>query len=231
MRYYTTLHRLRKYNLSSNKYIKLVSAIGNTWRKIGLDEILEHLGPISALESLYTVTRTEDFLCDWYNFKADVAEHVLPLFEKIYPNDQRPRTAIAAARKIAKNLITKKEATEIAWKTAESSWTPEELSRQALDIFEDIEVPATTGPNIIAAEVRAAVNEMRSVCHEHERQGAASAAAHSAGLSALPVWTSALSTATSAIRAQWCAYGISRKGEQEEIDYQIKLFKKYFCED
>jgi len=38
-------------------------------------------------------------------FAADCAEHVLPIFEKEHPNDDRPRKAIEAARKYANGKI------------------------------------------------------------------------------------------------------------------------------
>jgi hypothetical protein len=38
-------------------------------------------------------------------FAADCAEHVLHLYEQEYPNDDRPRAAIKAARDFAEGLI------------------------------------------------------------------------------------------------------------------------------
>ena len=49
--------------------------------------------------------------CDGWNevsarlFAADCAEHVLPIFEKARPNDDRPRKAIEAARAFARDEI------------------------------------------------------------------------------------------------------------------------------
>jgi len=40
-------------------------------------------------------------------YAADCAERVLGLYEKQYPNDDRPRKAIQAARDFANGLITK----------------------------------------------------------------------------------------------------------------------------
>ena len=40
---------------------------------------------------------------------ADFAEHVLPLFEAEYPDDDRPRKAIEAARAYARGEITKEQ--------------------------------------------------------------------------------------------------------------------------
>jgi len=42
-------------------------------------------------------------------YAADCAEHVLPLFEKRYPNGARPREAIAAARAFARGEISREE--------------------------------------------------------------------------------------------------------------------------
>ncbi len=42
-------------------------------------------------------------------FNADVAESVLPLFEEKYPNDDRPRKAIAAIRDYHAGRITREE--------------------------------------------------------------------------------------------------------------------------
>lgn len=50
-------------------------------------------------------------------FAADCAEHVLPIFEKKYPTDNRPRKAIQAARDYANGLIDAKEL-EAAWEAA-----------------------------------------------------------------------------------------------------------------
>jgi L-alanine-DL-glutamate epimerase-like enolase superfamily enzyme len=38
-------------------------------------------------------------------FAADCAEHVLPIYEKQYPDDKRPRQAIEAARRYARGEI------------------------------------------------------------------------------------------------------------------------------
>jgi hypothetical protein len=40
------------------------------------------------------------------HFAADCAEHVLPLWEQVYPDDDRPRRAIAAARAMAADQVT-----------------------------------------------------------------------------------------------------------------------------
>ena len=50
-------------------------------------------------------------------FAVDCAEHVLPIYEKAYANDQRPRNAIKAARQFARGEIDA-AATNAAWAAA-----------------------------------------------------------------------------------------------------------------
>ena len=51
---------------------------------------------------------------------ADFAEHVLPLFEAEYPDDDRPRKAIDAARAYARGEITE-EQLSAAWDAARAA--------------------------------------------------------------------------------------------------------------
>ncbi|MGH2835407.1 MAG: putative immunity protein, partial [Solirubrobacteraceae bacterium] len=54
----------------------------------------------------------------WQLFAADCAEAVLPLFEERFPNDDRPRKAIEAARLHARGELPAAEAAE----AAEAAW-------------------------------------------------------------------------------------------------------------
>ena len=62
-------------------------------------------------------------------FAADCAERVLPFYEKDYPDDNRPRKAIQAARDYANEKITKEEldaARAAAWDAAwDAAWAAE----------------------------------------------------------------------------------------------------------
>ena len=65
---------------------------------------------------------------------ADFAEHVLPLFEADYPDDDRPRKAIEAARAYARGQITI-EQLEAAWASAraaasDAAWAAERAWQQ-----------------------------------------------------------------------------------------------------
>jgi hypothetical protein len=60
------------------------------------------------------------------HFACDCAERVLPIFERDYPHDTRPRVAIATARKFADGLATSEElhaARGAAWGAArDAAW-------------------------------------------------------------------------------------------------------------
>ena len=70
-------------------------------------------------------------------FAADCAEHVLPIWTKLYPRDKRPELAIKAARDFAQGKINKTDLTAAgaaAWDaardaagTAERAWQTERL--------------------------------------------------------------------------------------------------------
>jgi hypothetical protein len=54
-------------------------------------------------------------------FATDCAEMVLPIYEKQYPNDNRPRKAIQAARDYANGLITAEELNDAAGAAADAA--------------------------------------------------------------------------------------------------------------
>jgi hypothetical protein len=66
---------------------------------------------------------------------ADWAEHVLPLFEKAYPGDKRPRKAIEAARDFVAGKITAKQleqARAAVWAAArDAAWDAARAARDA----------------------------------------------------------------------------------------------------
>ena len=55
-------------------------------------------------------------------FACDCAEQVLPLFERDYPEDKRPRVAIETARRFANGKATREEL-DAAWAAAlDAAW-------------------------------------------------------------------------------------------------------------
>ena len=67
---------------------------------------------------------------------ADFAERVLPLFETKYPDDDRPRNAIEAARAFARGEITKEQlaaASAAAWAAWAAAWDVSDAAWAARD--------------------------------------------------------------------------------------------------
>jgi hypothetical protein len=55
---------------------------------------------------IHEATKGLDLSIEFDLFAADCAEHVLPVFEEIYPEDKRPRAAVNARRNHAWNLAS-----------------------------------------------------------------------------------------------------------------------------
>ena len=109
MIHHTTLSELRKHNCSFLD--KLVSALGPDWGEntpIPLTKIIETNGIKDAIwalrANLHPDAEKESRL-----FACDMAERVLPLFEKQFPLDERPRKAIEISRLFAEGKATKEE--------------------------------------------------------------------------------------------------------------------------
>ena len=127
----TTLYRLRKHHACESRYDHLVGALGPKWgdkEPINLLTILEHNGARDCLWALYATDQNCDKVARL--MAADFAEAVLPIYERIYPGDNRPRAAIQAARDYAHGRIgaaaraaAMEAAMEAAW---EAAWEAQE---------------------------------------------------------------------------------------------------------
>ena len=120
----TTFRLLREADVYESRYRILARALGGI-RKYGADTpipLLKILHQIDLGDALWglrcTIEDSEKFS---RLLAADFAEHVLPIFEKEYPNDDRPRRAIQAARDYAEGKIDiyqLDDAAEAAWEAA-----------------------------------------------------------------------------------------------------------------
>ena len=109
---YTTLNKILKHNPCNQKGDKseggwqlLLHNLGKTKadnRKLSFKTILKSNGIIDAVWALKVLAYEDRCL-----FMADVAESVLHIFEKKYPDDKRPRKAIDAVRDYKSKSITK----------------------------------------------------------------------------------------------------------------------------
>ena len=116
----TSLYRLRKHNACTDRYNHLVSKLGPEWGdkdEINLLDILEHNGTADCLWALCATVKHPEGDRVMHLMAADFAEAALPIYEKKYPKDDRPRKAIKAARDFANGKITEKERAA-AWAAA-----------------------------------------------------------------------------------------------------------------
>jgi len=85
----------------------------NYWRPKDLDEevsipmVLESNGLDNAVWALCAFKK--DYEREWWMFKADIAELVLPIFEERYPDNKALREAIEGARLFADGKISEEE--------------------------------------------------------------------------------------------------------------------------
>ena len=110
MNLYTTLKLIRKYRPCEGGYKKFRRSLGKGWtadRKILFAQILDSNGLADTLWALRAVPDSQkeerDRIC--CRMAVDFAEHVLPIFEEVFPDDDRPRKAIRAARDFAAGKI------------------------------------------------------------------------------------------------------------------------------
>jgi len=118
------------------KFAKFKGGIKN-WgenRPFPLIEVLEVCGLEDALWALRCCEPVADRDRIARLFACDCAERVLPIFEKEYPDDKRPRLAIEAARKFAIGQATQEElfaAWDAAWAARDAAWVAAWAARDA----------------------------------------------------------------------------------------------------
>jgi hypothetical protein len=110
---YTTLNNIREFSPCEDGWRQLLTYLNKTKAE---DESLDFKTILQAIGIKDTIwcLRTQEFK-DYYKFVtrvARVAYSVLPIFEKKYPNDQRPRSAIEAVDKFMNGEISKGELEE-----------------------------------------------------------------------------------------------------------------------
>lgn len=131
MKYYTTLKRIRAFDPCGYGLEDLLEHIGEDYpvtKEIYFEDVLNTGVNINnVLWGFQTATRTQrgDLKKIERLWACDCAERVLHLFEKMYPEDKRPRDAIEASRKFAHGEIN--DIARAAAGDAERSWQKERL--------------------------------------------------------------------------------------------------------
>jgi hypothetical protein len=117
MKITTTLNRIKKNKPCSDGWTKLLTFLNKTKaddEELDLLTILESNG---VKDCLWAFQCTDNYDSIYKHIAADFAESVLYIFEKEYPNDNRPRLSIQAARDYADGKINKEEL-DAAWDSA-----------------------------------------------------------------------------------------------------------------
>lgn len=126
----TTFALGHKAGACTGDYKKMAKALGGitTYGRdtpIGLDKVIEVAGLDAALWGLQCTIEPADKIVGI--FKCDCAEHVLANFERVFPDDKRPRNTIEVARRYYTGKATAEELS-----AAESAaWAAESAARAA----------------------------------------------------------------------------------------------------
>jgi hypothetical protein len=105
----TTLNKIKLHSPCEDGWEKLLNHLNKTQsddEPLELRTILESNG---LNDTIWAFRAVEGKDKEIRLFAADCAELVLPIYEKDYPDDKRPRLAIQAARDYANGLITLEE--------------------------------------------------------------------------------------------------------------------------
>jgi hypothetical protein len=120
----TTLNKIKAHSPCKDGWNKLLNYLGKTQadnEPLSIATIIQSNGIKDAVWALRAVEGKDKEI---RLFAADCAELVLHIFENRYPNDDRPRKAIQAARDYANGVIGKDElaaARAAAWDAARAA--------------------------------------------------------------------------------------------------------------
>ena len=124
----TTLNKIKLHSPCEPGWEKLLNNLNKTEADDEVLELRTILESNGLDDTLWALRAVEGKDKEIRLFAADCAELVLPIYEKKYPNDARPRKAIQAARDYANGLINVEEliaaeaaAYAAAWDAARSA--------------------------------------------------------------------------------------------------------------
>ena len=117
----TTLNKIKAHSPCEDGWNNLLNHLGKTKadnEPLSIATIIQSNGIKDALWALRAVEGKDKEI---RLFAADCAESVLHIYENRYPNDDRPRKAIQAARDYANGVIGKDEL-DAAWAAGAAAW-------------------------------------------------------------------------------------------------------------
>ena len=124
----TTLNKIKSHSPCEDGWKKLLNHLGKTEADDEVLELRTILESNGIYDTIWAFRAVEGKDKEIRLFAADCAELVLPIFEKEYPNDDRPRKAIQAARDYVNGLIgiielgAAADAARAAWAAAYAVW-------------------------------------------------------------------------------------------------------------
>ena len=130
----TTLNKIKEHSPCVDGWEKLLNYLGKTQSDdevLELRTILESNGTDDTIWAFRAVDGKDKEI---RLFSADCAELVLPIYEKQYPDDNRPRLAIQAAIDYANGLITYEElyaARDAAKDAGDAAWDAARIAANA----------------------------------------------------------------------------------------------------
>ena len=113
---YVTLNKLKEWNVCADGYKDVLEHVGLDYGKdkpINLSTILKSNDFADTMWCVDNMELTPDQERDFRLLACGYADRVLPIFEKTYPDDDRPRLAIEAAKQFANGEID-----DAAWAAA-----------------------------------------------------------------------------------------------------------------
>lgn len=130
----TTLAKIGKNKPDKKGWMKLCKSLGGIKKygehtPIKFSQIVESNGLNEALLCLYSVSSEYDK--DIRLLAADYAERVLYIFEREYPEDERPRHLIQATRDFANGLITKDQLDTFKAAAKVANWAVNDAAKAA----------------------------------------------------------------------------------------------------
>ena len=112
---YTTLNKIRVHSPCKGSWAKLLESLGKSQADdvpLAMVHILDVCGVADCIWAMRSLPELDR---EWRLYCADVAEHVLHIWETRHPEDGRPRAAIQAGRDFADGLISSESRSAAAY--------------------------------------------------------------------------------------------------------------------
>ena len=192
---------------------QLPTWLGPTLYEVEVRGQVTHLADKSVAEQARLIRKVEIWNDKTLRlFAADCAEHVLGIYERVCPKDDRPRKAIQAARDFANGLIDR----NAAHAAANAAYSAAEAARSAAEAAYS------------AAEAAYAASYAAAYAADYSAAEAAYAASYAAAYAAAYAAEAAYAASYAAANATYSAAEATRAAaDAAEKEWQFKRLKHY----